>query len=121
MENETGSTNHSVTFRTPDGAETTLRVAEDEYLLFAALDAGLDLPSTCLQGWCTTCAGRVVEGDVGTGVDQSDALRYFEEDADEGFVLLCTARPRGDLVIETHQKAVLRQHRKEHGRPVPRG
>lgn len=121
MEDEAGPAAHEVTFRTPDGEESTLRVGEDQYLLFAALDAGLDLPSTCLQGWCTTCAGRVVEGDVETDVDQSGAFRYFEEDAEEGFVLLCSAQPRGDLVIETHRKAELREHRREHDRPAPGG
>lgn len=121
MDDETAPQSHRVTFRTPDGEETTLRVAEDRYLLFAALDAGLELPSTCLQGWCTTCAGRVVEGDVESDVDQSEAVRYFPEDAEGDFVLLCSARPRSDLVVATHRKRELREHRREHGRPVPRG
>lgn len=121
VDDDTGPATHSVMFRTPDGEQTTVEVEEDQYLLFAALDAGLDLPSTCLQGWCTACAGRLVKGDVEIDVDQSEAFRYFEEDAEKSFVLLCSAHPKGDLVIETHQKAALREHREQHGRPVPRG
>lgn len=102
---------------TPDGETARVPVREDEYLLFAARRAGLSLPSTCLQGWCTTCAGRIVEGEV----DQSEAFRYYEEDAEAGFVLLCSAYPRSDLVVETHRKEAMREHRRGHGLPAPRG
>ncbi len=94
-----------------------MRVAEDEYLLFAARDAGLALPSTCLQGWCTTCAGRLLKGHV----DQSEARRYYDEDAERGFVLLCCAYPRSDLVVLTRQKEEMRRHRRREGLPAPRG
>lgn len=107
---------HEVTFLTPDG-EARVRVAEDEYVLVAAWDAGLDLPSTCLQGWCTTCAARLIEGEV----DQSEALRYYPEDAEGDFVLLCSAYPRSDLVVRTHQKEAMRENRARHGLPAPRG
>ncbi len=102
---------------TPEGERVRVPVDEDEYLLFAARRAGLSLPSTCLQGWCITCAGRIVEGEV----DGSEALRFYEEDARRNFVLLCSAYPRSDLVIRTHQKEEMRAHRQEHGLPAPRG
>lgn len=92
-------------------------VEEDECLLSAAAKAGLDLPFTCLQGWCITCAGRIEEGRV----DQSEAVRVFPEDEEAGYVLLCSAYPRSDLRIRTHQKAALREHRRMHGLPAPEG
>ena len=95
----------------------TLEVGEDEYIWDAAREAGLDLPSSCLQGWCVTCAGRLLAGEV----DQSDALRYYTADHKAGFVLLCTARPRGPLRIVTHQKRACRAHRQRLGLPTPRG
>jgi len=57
----------------------------------------------------------VIQGDV----DQAAASSYFEEDRAAGFALLCTARPRGELVIETHQQDAMREHRKAHGLPAP--
>src|SRR6266699_2492555 len=86
--------------------------------LIAAYRQGFDLPSMCLQGWCITCAARV----EGPGEwDQSASLRYFPQDREAGFILLCTAQPRSDLVIRTHQRLALRDHRLACRLPTPRG
>jgi ferredoxin len=71
----------------------------------------------CLQGWCLTCAARV-EG--GGEWDQSEARRYYEEDRRAGFILLCAACPRSDLVVRTHQRLAMRDHRDALGLPAPR-
>ena len=107
---------YQVTFVTND-REIQTEVREDEYLLNAAAAAGLELPFMCLQGWCTTCAGRVLDGKV----DQSEALRIYPQDEAAGFVLLCSAFPRSDLRILTHQKEQLRALRRSLGLPAPRG
>jgi ferredoxin len=107
---------YPVTFVTPTG-EVRTEAADDEYLLDAASAAGLELPFMCLQGWCTTCAGRILEGRV----DQSEARRYYPQDETAGFVLLCSAYPRSALRIRTHQKEEMRAHRRSLGLPAPRG
>jgi ferredoxin len=107
---------HRVTFGTA-GREIEVAVGDDQYLLDAAVAAGLDLPYMCLQGWCTTCAGKVLHGKV----DQSEARRIFPEDEAAGFVLLCSAYPRSALRIVTHQKDAIRAHRVALGLPAPRG
>lgn len=107
---------YQVTFVT-NGRELQTEAAEDEYLLNAAAAAGLELPYMCLQGWCTTCAGRVLEGKV----DQSEALRVYPQDEAAGFVLLCSAFPRSNVRILTHQKEQLRALRRSFGLPAPRG
>lgn len=110
------SNTYRVTFITPD-EEVTVTVAEDEYLLFAAYDAGLNLPSTCLQGWCLSCAAELVRGEVDVGA----ARRYYAADRQAGFILLCSAQPRSDLVIRTHTKAEMIRHRDRYELPAPRG
>src|SRR5205823_7573033 len=82
-------TTYQVTLIT-DGQERTIPVGGNVYLLDAGIEAGLDMPFSCLQGWCTTCAGKMLEGKV----DQSEARRVFPEDAEGGFVLLCSAYAR---------------------------
>ncbi len=109
---------HNVELILPDDTRARLEVAENEFILSAAYRAGLDLPSMCLQGWCITCAARVEgEGEW----DQSASLRYYKKDYENRFILLCTARPRSDLVIRTHQRVALRDHRIACGLPTPRG
>lgn len=107
---------YPVTFVTPAG-EVRTEAADDQYLLDAASAAGLELPFTCLQGWCITCAGRLLEGRV----DQSEARRFYPQDEAAGFVLLCSAFPRSALRIRTHQKEEMRAHRSAFGLPAPRG
>jgi ferredoxin len=99
------------------GVEIETEAKSDEYLLDAGAAAGLDLPFMCLQGWCTTCAGRILAGQV----DQTEARRIYPEDEAAGFVLLCSAYPRSDLRILTHQRDELRRLRVAHGLPTPRG
>ena len=106
-----------ITFVLPEGIETCLEVGEDEHILAVAYREGLDLPSMCLQGWCITCAGRV----EGRGAwDQSDSLRYYPQDRQAGFILPCTAKPRSDLRIHTHQRIAMRNFRLAHRLPTPR-
>jgi ferredoxin len=107
---------YEVKLITPEG-EVRLEVGEDEYILDAAFEAGYNLPSMCLQGFCLTCASRLLNGEV----DQSDAIRYYPEDKEAGFVLICSAKPRPNLCIKTHQKKEMQNQRDEYGLPYPRG
>jgi len=107
---------YEVKLITPEG-EVRLEVGEDEYILDAAFEAGYNLPSMCLQGFCLTCASRLLNGEV----DQSDAIRYYPEDKEAGFVLICSAKPRSNLCIKTHQKKEMQNQRDEYGLPYPRG
>lgn len=107
---------YRVTFVSAD-REVTVDVAADEYVLDAGVRAGLELPYMCLQGWCTTCAAKLLQGTV----DQSEARRYFPQDQQAGFVLICSAYARSDLRLRTHQREAMREHRITHGLPVPRG
>lgn len=109
---------YTVRLLLPNDEERSIPVGADEFILAAAYREGIVLPFMCLQGWCITCAGRV-EGEGAW--DQSASRRYFEEDLDAGFILLCTAKPRSDLVVRTHQQHQMREHRLEAGLPVPRG
>jgi ferredoxin len=109
---------HTVELILPAGSRSRLEVSGEEFILTAGYQAGLDLPAMCRQGWCITCAGRI----EGPGEwDQSAALRYFRQDREAGFVLLCTAPPCSDLVLRTHQRVALREHRIKHRLPTPRG
>ncbi len=107
---------YRVVFDFPEG-KIAIMVRGDEFILDAARQAGLVLPSLCEQGWCITCATRIVSGSV----DQSAALHYYAADQQAGFALICTAQPRSDMHLRPHTVEEMRAHRIAHHLPVPRG
>jgi ferredoxin len=87
------------------GKTHTLQVPEDETILAVADHAGLELPSSCHAGVCTTCAGKIISGSV----DQTDGMGVSPELQKQGYVLLCVAKPLSDLKIETEKEDTLYQ------------
>ena len=68
---------------------------EDQDIISAAKENGIDLPSSCCSGVCTSCASKIVDGSV----EQNDAMGLNEDLQKKGFALLCVAYPKSDLHI----------------------
>ncbi|MDY7021218.1 MAG: 2Fe-2S iron-sulfur cluster-binding protein [Cyanobacteriota bacterium] len=75
----------------------TLQVPEDKRVLDVADEAGLELPSSCHAGVCTTCAAKLLSGEV----EQAEGMGISPELQAEGYALLCVSYPRSDLKVET--------------------
>ncbi|MGB3138605.1 MAG: 2Fe-2S iron-sulfur cluster-binding protein [Nodosilinea sp.] len=87
------------------GTTQTFTAPEDQTILEAAHAIGLDLPTSCGAGVCTTCAALVLEGEV----EQSEGMGVSTELQDEGYALLCVAYPRSDIKLETEKEDVVYQ------------
>lgn len=93
----------------PSGKEFTVKPGE--YILDAALRAGVPLKYGCRHGNCSSCKYQVTEGDVDYGNASPYSLSNAERD--DGWVLACCATALDDLeivddqVLDTRQLPVL--------------
>jgi ring-1,2-phenylacetyl-CoA epoxidase subunit PaaE len=101
------ATQHHVEARDADHAQVTLIidglarriefVLTDPSILDAARRAGLEVPYACKAGVCSTCKGKLLEGEV--RMDRNFALSADE--VAQGFVLCCQSHPISANVVIT--------------------
>ncbi len=77
-----------------------LEVPDDQYILHYAEKQGVKLPFSCRHGACTTCAVRVLSGEL----YQPDAMGISAELKEQGYALLCVGYAHSDLVVETQDE-----------------
>ncbi len=97
--------------KSPDQAEITVIMdshkrsfhmsRDDENLVDAAAENGIDLPHSCKGGVCATCRCHVAEGEV------TMATNYGLEpwEVEKGFVLACQSTPVTDRVVLDYDKS----------------
>ncbi|MEM7733710.1 MAG: 2Fe-2S iron-sulfur cluster-binding protein, partial [Pseudomonadota bacterium] len=65
-------------------------------LLDSLRDHGVDLPYGCQYGGCITCAAKLTRGEV----NQARQGALNNRQIADGYVILCVARPKGDITLE---------------------
>lgn len=79
-----------------------LDVPEGETILSVCLDNDIDVPYDCMNGVCCRCSAVLVDGEMDTA-----AGMISPEAKDKKYVLLCTALPQSDVVVETIEEGSL--------------
>jgi len=79
----------------------TFEMEADEKILDAALHYGYAFPYGCRDGACTSCAGKILAGEV--HYPEEWPLGLSEEDHEKGLALFCQAQPLSDLEIEVKE------------------
>lgn len=82
------------------GTNHTIQVPADRYILHTGENQGVKLPFACRNGACTTCAVRVLRGEI----YQPEAMGLSQKLRDQGYALLCVSYPRSDLEVETQDE-----------------
>jgi ferredoxin len=77
-----------------------VQVPEDRYILHTAEQQGVELPFSCRNGACTTCAVRVLSGEI----YQPEAMGISPKLRELGYALLCVSYPRSHLEVETQDE-----------------
>lgn len=80
-------------------SERSFSADPGQSLLDAALGAGLNVPHSCAGGNCGSCRARLLRGEI--EYPNGSPLGLSASERAEGYILLCQARARGDLCIET--------------------
>ncbi len=86
----------SVQLITPQGT-ASFDCPDDEYILDAAEQAGIDMSYSCRAGACSSCVGKLIEGTL----DQTDQSFLDEGQINDNYVLLCVAYATSNLVVKT--------------------
>jgi len=79
---------------------SSVQVTENRYILESAESQGVELPYSCRNGACTTCAARILSGEV----YQPEAMGLSPKLQEQGYALLCVSYPRSALEVETQDE-----------------
>ena len=74
----------------------TFEVSDRKPLLQTLREQGVDLPYGCEYGGCITCAAKLINGEV----DQRSQVALNNRQINNGYVILCVARPKTNCGIE---------------------
>ncbi|PSO48053.1 MAG: ferredoxin [Cyanobacteria bacterium SW_9_44_58] len=82
------------------GTEHTAAIPDDQYILESLEKQGIELPYSCRNGACTTCAVRCLSGEI----YHPEAMGLSLQLQEQGYNLLCVGYPRSDLEVETQDE-----------------
>ena len=81
--------------------QSSFQASEEQYVLNAAISAGLALPHSCRAGNCGSCKALLLSGEIIT--DEFDDSALTESQEKSGSILLCRSKAKSDLEIDIEE------------------
>ena len=72
----------------------------DNYILHEFEKKGFKLPFACRNGCCTTCAVKIISGQL----SQKEAMGISRKLKDQGYALICVSKALSDLELTTQDE-----------------
>jgi ferredoxin len=85
---------HTITIANCAGAD--FKVDAKRPLLDSLRAHGVDLPYGCKYGGCITCAAKLIAGEV----NQNAQVALNNRQLNDGYIILCVARPLSNCTLE---------------------
>jgi ferredoxin len=85
---------YTITLANRGGA--TFKVDHRKPLLLSLREQNVDLPYGCKYGGCISCAAKLISGKV----DQKTQVALNNRQINNGYIILCVARPMSDCTLE---------------------
>ena len=82
------------------GDNYNIQVPDDSYILRSAEIQGYELPFSCRNGACTSCAVKILSGEL----EQTEAIGLSHELREQGYALLCVSYAKSNLEVETQDE-----------------
>ena len=87
-------TTHTIILANRGGAAYV--VDHRQPLLNSLREQGVDLPYGCKYGGCISCAAKLISGEV----NQTAQVALNNRQINNGYIILCVARPMSDCTLE---------------------
>ncbi len=81
--------------------QSSFEASHKQYVLDAAINAGLALPHSCRAGNCGSCKARLLSGEIAH--DEFDDSALSDYHARDGCILLCRCRALSNLEIDIEE------------------
>jgi ring-1,2-phenylacetyl-CoA epoxidase subunit PaaE len=85
----------SILYLKVDGKDHRVLIKNGESIVDACNRLGIEVPQSCLSGYCSTCKCKLVSGEVNMKYN----LCLTENEVNKGYILSCQSKPTTDRLI----------------------
>lgn len=78
-----------------DGRDYRILIKDGESIIDACNRLNIEVPQSCLSGYCSTCKCKLIKGEV----KMEDNLCLTDKEVNNGYILSCQSKPTTNKLI----------------------